>query len=191
MTLTRRLRRRSSAFQRFDHQQHPPDRDRVHGSHGSGLSRLGGTLAPASDGGVWSSATYANDTLTISPVSVWSNGAGTLTVNVADRVGNPLAALNVSFTVDATLPTAGVSPANGSILANTTQIVITFSESMDTGTLSVSGMDAKSSTWSTTVVANDTLTIRPATEWGVGTNRSLSVYAKRSRGQSDNRQSGL
>ncbi|MEK6698072.1 MAG: Ig-like domain-containing protein [Nitrospirota bacterium] len=139
---------------------------------------LGGTLAPASDGGVWSSATYANDTLTISPVSVWSNGAGTLTVNVADRVGNPLAALNVSFTVDATLPTAGVSPANGSILANTTQIVITFSESMDTGTLSVSGMDAKSSTWSTTVVANDTLTIRPATEWGVGTNRSLSVYAK-------------
>ncbi len=57
---------------------------------------LGGSMAAESDGGVWSTATLENDTLTISPATTWSAGTGTLTVAASDVDGNAFPAASVS-----------------------------------------------------------------------------------------------
>ena len=75
-----------------------------------------------------------------------------------------------------TFPTVTLSPANGSFINTGTQIVITFSESMNTGTLILSGDMASESDggiWSTDTYTNDTLTVSPTITWTEGINRFL------------------
>ncbi len=145
---------------------------------------LGGNMASESDGGIWSSKalffiTSVDDTLTISPSTAWTGGSGrTLTVDCDDLAGNPLSTLSLSYTVDLTLPTATESPNSGSTIGGDVPIVITFSESMDTGTLNLGGEIASESDggiWSTTTIADDTLTISPSVTWTSGSGRSLTV----------------
>lgn len=61
-------------------------------SMNTGSYTLGGKLASASNGGVWSQTTVMNDTLTISPQTSWPvNTEQTLIINARDLAGNPLA----------------------------------------------------------------------------------------------------
>ncbi len=63
-------------------------------------------------------------------------------------------------------PLATVSPAGGSGIARTTLIVITFSETIQTASLTVAGtmaLESDGGRWSTSRAPNDTLTISPQT----------------------------
>jgi hypothetical protein len=62
--------------------------------------RVGGSMAPESDGGVWSSKASSNDTLTVRPKSQWSLGSGkTLTVECSDLEGYPTPKIDVTYGV--------------------------------------------------------------------------------------------
>ncbi len=141
---------------------------------------ISGSMAAEDDGGVWSTINYTNDTLTISPATSWTEGiARTLAIDASDTAGNSMTMLNLSYTVDATLPTASAAPSNGSTIGINGQIVITFSESMDTSSLVLGGSMAaedNGGVWSTTNFTNDTLTISPATSWTAGSG-TLTVDA--------------
>lgn len=82
---------------------------------------------------------------------------------------------------DTTAPTAtDISPADGATIAPTDAIVITFDTSMDTTSLVLAGVlaaEADGGVWSQTTVADDTLTISPATEWTEGADLILTVDA--------------
>jgi hypothetical protein len=135
---------------------------------------LGGTLAAESDGGTWSTVTVADDTLTIAPSAQWSDGAKTLTVDVSDLNGTAIGTLNLSYTVDATLPVASVNPTDTSTILASDTIVITYTESMDTASLGGAGTlwsESDNGVWSTTTNTDDTLTLSPASSWtsGAGT----------------------
>lgn len=143
---------------------------------------LGGTMAALSDGGKLTSGANVNDTLVISPVSGWSGGNQTLTVQAQDPAGNPITA-SLAYTVDATLPTVTVSPANGSTLTVQTPLVFTFGEAMDPASLSLAGSmtgagqvssPALGAMWSN---GNTVLTLAPTAGWAPGQNTSLTVNA--------------
>lgn len=51
---------------------------------------LDGTMAGQSDGGVWSTTSVKNDTLTISPKTAWSIGTGTLAISCKDNEGSTI-----------------------------------------------------------------------------------------------------
>ncbi|MFH1829163.1 MAG: Ig-like domain-containing protein [Pseudomonadota bacterium] len=57
---------------------------------------LGGTMGPESDGGVWSTTTNENDTVTISPTATWTSGIRTLTFTASDLAGNSVASASIS-----------------------------------------------------------------------------------------------
>ena len=142
---------------------------------------LTGSMASQHDGGVWSTTTNTNDTLTIGPATAWTGGSGrTLTINVTDLAGNAVPAVNLSYFVDTSLVSAAVSPANGSSLATNEAIVVTFSKAMNTATLVTGGTLAAASgapAWSTTTLTDDTLTISPAATWSVGGAKTLTIDA--------------
>ncbi|MFH1873852.1 MAG: Ig-like domain-containing protein [Pseudomonadota bacterium] len=82
-------------------------------------------------------------------------------------------------TPDTTAPEALVTPANHSTILNSTSIVIQFNESMDPGSLILSGIllaGSDGGTWSTTTHENDTLTIDPTATWPTGTG-TLTINA--------------
>jgi hypothetical protein len=140
-------------------------------SMNSSTLSIGGSLAAESDGGIWSDTVSTNDTLTISPATTWNDGAQVLTVDVNSAAGTPLATLSLSYTVDANLPLASISPPDDSLIADTADIVVTYSETMDTSSLIPSGTMWSASdivTWNTTNSPDDTLTISPATVWPLG-----------------------
>jgi len=63
-------------------------------------------------------------------------------------------------------------------IAQTSTIVITFTEGMDVSTFEMSGEIAEESdggVWSTTAFADDTLTVSPATSWTRGIDRRLQI----------------
>jgi hypothetical protein len=60
---------------------------------------LSGTLADESDGGVWSEDEFPNDTLTISPVTTWTEGTKSLIVEVDDLQTYPAAEISLSYGV--------------------------------------------------------------------------------------------
>ncbi|MCK4705852.1 MAG: DUF5011 domain-containing protein, partial [Gammaproteobacteria bacterium] len=70
------------------------------------LTASGTLWEDISDGGVWSTATVTNDTLTISPVDLWLEGPDdlTLTLDIVDLVGNSLTIPTQYYTVDTTNP---------------------------------------------------------------------------------------
>lgn len=153
---------------------------------------LGGTMAPESDGGVWSSSAakpsekthsasgLGNDRLTIGPKSAWSGGAGrTLSINVKDLAGNPIQTVQLSYTIDIDLPTASAMPPSGSPLAKGEAITLLFSKSMQPSTLSLGGdlgATSDGGVWSTTTRADDTVTLRPGATWPIGA-QTLTVGA--------------
>jgi len=133
-----------------------------------GALTLSGDMAEESDLGVWSKTSQNNDTLTIRPGTVWTSGVRTLTINVKGADDAPLPALTLNYTVEGSLPTAVVVPADSSTIIGSDLIVIIFSTTMDPATLSLAGNMAAESTagqWSTTSEVNDTLVIRPKTAW--------------------------
>ena len=138
-----------------------------------------GSLATESDGGVWSASTSANDTLTISPASSWSAGGNkTLLVEVRDTSGNVIQTINLNYTIDGTSPlVSNVSPVSGNTIGGSQQIIIVFNESMDMGSLVLSGtMQAKSDAgvWSSTGEnSNDKLTLTPSSSWSAGAGQTL------------------
>ena len=142
---------------------------------------LGGTMASESDRGVWSRTTNTNDTLTISPTASWTGGSGkTLTINASDLADNPVTPISLNYNVDTTLASATASPQNGSALAVNQSFIITFTKSMNTASLLLGGAlapEAGAPVWSTTLLANDTLTINPGTQWSVGEARTLTINA--------------
>jgi hypothetical protein len=139
-----------------------------------GSLQLTGTLPPQSDGGVWSTVTNNNDTLTLTPITTWVGGSATLTIDVTDPAGNPLPTLSLGYNVDDIPPTGNASPANGDTIGPDTGIVINFSESIDPGSLQLTGTlqpESDGGVWSTVINNNDTLTLSPDISWtsGVGT----------------------
>ena len=75
-------------------------------------------------------------------------------------------------------PTADASPPSGSSINGSTPIVIKFSESMDTITLSLGGDMASDSievAWTKTNYEDDTLTISPIDTWTEGSDRRLTI----------------
>ncbi len=132
----------------------------------------------------WSTTTHENDTLTVSPFSEWNAGIDrTLDIDCLDINFNPMEQLNLTYTVeveDTVPPTAAANPVSGSSIYTTDNSVITFSESMDTGSLELSG-DLSSEadfTWSTTTHENDTLTISPFSGWSEGVDLTLDIDCK-------------
>ncbi|MFC1524468.1 Ig-like domain-containing protein [Thermodesulfobacteriota bacterium] len=140
---------------------------------------LGGAMGNEDDGGVWSQTSVTDDTLTISPATSWTDGAADLTVDANDLSGNSLATMNLSYTVDATLPTGTEAPSSGTTTNSSQQIVITFSEAMDSSTLVLGGTmntDSDGGAWSKVNFTDDTLTISPSTNWSSGA-QTLTVDA--------------
>jgi hypothetical protein len=79
---------------------------------------------------------------------------------------------------DYSTPRALLTFGGGSGIATTTPIAIEFTETIDTASLRVGGSMASESdggAWSTKVNANDTLTIRPKTQWSLGSGKTLTV----------------
>ena len=73
----------------------------------------------------------------------------------------------------------------GSGIAPTTPIVISFTETIDTATLVLSGSMAPESdggTWSKQTSSNDTLTISPKTAWSKGSGKTLTMNCANSEG---------
>jgi hypothetical protein len=62
---------------------------------------LGGSMSAESDSGAWSTTTYSNDTLTLSPKNgSWTSGPNRdLTINATDLAGNGLQTMNLTFLV--------------------------------------------------------------------------------------------
>ena len=101
-------------------------------------------------------------------------------VNSIDAAGNESNFSGVDdFTVDTIIPvTNTVNPMSGSIILESTQILITFSKSMNPSTFSLVGIMASESdggVWSTTANANDTLTVSPAITWTDGVGKTLTI----------------
>ncbi|MGD8570323.1 MAG: Ig-like domain-containing protein [Gammaproteobacteria bacterium] len=145
---------------------------------------LSGSMAAETDSDhwSWSQVTLANDTLTISPTALWSGGSNrTLVIDASDIAGNPLATLSLTYTVDTTIPTASPSPPTQAVIATSEAIVLIYTESMAPGSLALGGtLEAQSDggTWSTTIVANDTLTINPTTVWDTASTATLEIDAE-------------
>lgn len=124
-----------------------------------------------SDGGVWSSTNVADDTFTISPQTTWALGDQTLTFNAQNGDGLELGSLTLTYTIDDTAPTLSVDPVSGSGIQNNTQVVLSFSESMDIDSFVASGSlwdESDQGVWSNTNTLNDTLTLMPTTVWADG-----------------------
>ncbi|MHC3993687.1 putative metal-binding motif-containing protein [Thiomicrolovo sp. ZZH C-3] len=60
---------------------------------------LSGTMSPQSNGGAWSLDVHANDRLTLSAKTYWTEGAQTLVIDVNDTGANALEQLSLSYTV--------------------------------------------------------------------------------------------
>jgi hypothetical protein len=139
---------------------------------------LAGSLAAASDGGVWSTTAVPGDTLTLSPASTWPGGVGTLEVSATDLVGHAAPRLQLEYQVDDVLPGGSPVTPNGSIVARTDALAIVFTEPMDPSSLVLGGalaLEAGAPVWSATTYPDDTLTVSPLVAWGKGSARGLDV----------------
>jgi len=140
---------------------------------------LGGLIADDAHVAVWSSTLINDDTVTISPTGFWAIGTvQEITLDAFDLAGNSLTTLDVTYEIVAAPFLASVSPPNWAVLGGTSDIVIVFSETMNTSSLVLSGSlisDPFSTAWSITSYADDTLTISPSSAWFGGIGRTLSV----------------
>ena len=130
-----------------------------------------GSLAEAAADGIW-----LGNALTLTPESSWpENTTLRLIVGGKDIAGNALAAVTKDFTVnDVTAPTA--IEGTGAAVNPYGDVKLIFSETMDPASLQmghVLGSTDFDAAWSTTNVANDTLTLSPQTYWIGGLHRGL------------------
>lgn len=135
-----------------------------------------GTLWSESNQGSWTSSVVDDDTLTLMPITSWSEGAKNIGVNVTDWVNNPTLVV-FNYSVDSTLPAASVTPASNLTLTPDMSIVFSFTETMDINSLLATGTlwgESDLGVWSTTINANDTFIISPATNWSMG-DKTLNV----------------
>ena len=115
--------------------------------------------------------------------SALSDGTYYWRVNSIDAAGNESDFSSAAnFTVDTIVPaTNTINYVSGSTIIESTQIVISFSKSMNPSTLSLGGtMDSESDggVWSTTASANDTLTVSPNVIWTDGVGKTLTIDAR-------------
>ena len=78
-------------------------------------------------------------------------------------------------------PTYTVNFANNEALAASSKIILTFDKTIDPSKVSITGALAAESdggVWSATTLANDTLTISPATSWTSGNSKTLLIEVK-------------
>ncbi|MDY6969427.1 MAG: Ig-like domain-containing protein [Spirochaetota bacterium] len=136
----------------------------------------------------WTQTVYENDTLTINPTSAWAAGDNrTLTIDCNDVAGNLLEQITLTYNVVTVPEIISVNPPTGSVIGAEIEIIIQFSESMNTSSLELTGDMASESdggVWSQTIVTNDTLTITPSIQWGAGTSRSIIIDCNDSEGDS-------
>ena len=114
------------------------------------------------------------------PPSALTNGTYYWRVSNIDSAGNESDFSSAdSFTVDVSSPSANtVNPGNGSIIIESTQIVITFNESMDISALSLGGtmaLEDDGGVWSTNSYTNDRLTISATNTWTGGSGKTLTI----------------
>ncbi|MBN2050880.1 MAG: hypothetical protein JW760_10580, partial [Spirochaetales bacterium] len=122
--------------------------------------------APASDSAAWLGEKPAGYTI------AGSNGTRTIYAFARDDAGN--VSSGVSFTVEL-VTTPSASYAGETDIVGHESIIITFTDSMDTGTVTVTGdigSDGKSLDWGGTT---DTLTITPTNHWTVGAGKTLVI----------------
>ena len=104
-----------------------------------------GTLWANSDNGVWSTVTNSNDQLTVSPATTWPAGGIDFTLDIVDLLGNSLAPLNLTYTVDLNAPVItllGTDPTNVVLGSTYTDAGATALDNIDgviTGSISVGG----------------------------------------------------
>ena len=75
-------------------------------------AQLAGTLSGEAAAPAWTNQAVTDDSLTISPATTWSTGAGTLDVSAGDLAGNNLA-LNLTYTVELDADGDGVTVGQG------------------------------------------------------------------------------
>ncbi len=134
-----------------------------------------GTLGAASNGGAWSNTRVADDTLTLSPATLWPLDYGDLRISVSDAQGNWVQVTFV-YRVDGYTATFELAP-NRATLLSTDDLIFTFSEAMDPASLRLSGELAASAAtplWTSQLYANDRLVVSPLSSWPTGV-RSLGV----------------
>ena len=79
---------------------------------------------------------------------------------------------------DYSTPAAEIDFEDGSGIAPNTEIIITYTESMDTSTLELDGVlgdESDGGSWSEDAYADDTLTIAPGSAWSTGSGKDLEV----------------
>lgn len=132
---------------------------------------LGGSLA-AEGAATWSKGSAANDTLTITPSSGWPGGTHTLTVDALDTSNLAAETVDVSYPIDGIAPTIlSISPADGSTISKSQQIVIEFSEPMEESSLTLGGAlggEDNGGIWGKATAAGHAVTISPASLWSGG-----------------------
>ena len=117
----------------------------------------------------------------IAPAPQLPIGAQTVRICV-QNIATVWAFITKTITRDDTSATGTPSLSSGSNVTNGTQpFIITFNETMDTGTLTLGGTmippEAAAPAWSTTTNTNDTLTISPATTWANAAGKTLVIAA--------------
>ena len=133
---------------------------------------LTGDMAVESDGGKWATTTNTNDTLIISPLTVWTGNTDTLIVNVESAAGVSTTTVILTYTIDITIPVAKtILPANTAVVNNVQPIVIFFTIAMDPDTLELTGdmgVESDGGQWASITNTNDTLAISPSGAWTNG-----------------------
>jgi hypothetical protein len=143
-----------------------------------GSLALSGDLA-SSGVPAWATTAAPNDSLTLTPAVAWPHGSRTLGLDVTDVAGNPLSTVHLAFTIDGGPPTVVLAPLSGTALPPRDPVLIQFSETLDTTSLSITGSLAPqvaAVTWSHTGAVNDTVSlIPPAGGWTSGGTLTVTV----------------
>jgi hypothetical protein len=82
-------------------------------------------------------------------------------------------------------PEPTLSHESGATITSASELVISFGESMNVGTMVIAGdlgLESDSGSWTSTSHLNDTLTIRPREDWSSGSERTLSAFCEDTQG---------
>lgn len=113
-----------------------------------------------------------------------SSQPATETCVIKNSVGDVASAGIVDMQVQCNITSVSVAPGIRPI-NNNQNIVLSFDKSMNTGSLVLGGdlLAEINAVWSTTSIANDTLTLSPMTVWSFGVDQSIVVDVDNTNGQ--------
>ncbi|MCP4130733.1 MAG: hypothetical protein GY754_07105 [bacterium] len=125
---------------------------------------------------VWTKKSFDNDTLTLTPNSdggpsyLWPQGNSSLIIEGSSSDGTEMEKASLSYTVENKV-TATLNFADGSTISGHDIIIITFSDSMNTSSVSLTGSMGTVAAdgnmpWTKTTAVNDTLTLTPNPDGG-------------------------